>query len=213
MMPTTAIARLSGDRSQQVFDALLRALAEPGTVRHLPDDLVDPGIPVSAWLALALGDVDVDVCIGDDSASDAAQLVHDATGARLVDLDEAWVASFETITPDHIDRIAVGSALEPEAGARVCIRVDSITVTPDSAASEPRPGGVRLRLTGPGVPVERHVDISGLDPLIAARLGRASGVFPAGFDTWLITAGGAMIAIPRSTHVDLLDDDSTVEVF
>jgi alpha-D-ribose 1-methylphosphonate 5-triphosphate synthase subunit PhnH len=188
-----AKARLTGRRSQLTFDALLRALAEPGTVRSLPADVLDPGIPDPCWLALALADVDVGVNIDDDPDHRSARLIRDATGAPIVPLERAWIAVLTGPSTGQLDRLARGDALHPEEGARVGITVAGLHAGGSG-------GQVALELRGPGAPGVR-LGVDGLPAEILARLGRASGELPAGFDTWLFAPGGRVAAIPRSSRL------------
>jgi alpha-D-ribose 1-methylphosphonate 5-triphosphate synthase subunit PhnH len=90
-----------------------------------------------------------------------------------------------------VSDLLTGTALAPEDAARLTIAVDDLDAHGD--------GAVVLR--GPGVPGERRLCVRGLDRKTLLSLGRASGTFPAGIDTWLVTADGRVAAIPRSTTV------------
>lgn len=199
-MSLAARARLTGHRSQQTFDTLLRTLAEPGTVRSLPAAVVDPEIPCPCLLALALADVDVAVNVSGGRSRHLGQLVRDATGATVVPLERAWLAVLLAPTGDELDRLSTGDALHPELGARVGLAVTGLHAGDG--------GAMRLGLEGPGVPGRRILGVDGLGAGVLRRLGRASGTYPAGFDTWLFAPAGQVAAISRSTTV-LLDTERT----
>lgn len=192
-MSLTAHARLQGDRSQRTFDAILRSLSEPGTIQALPPEILHADVPPPAWLALALADVDVPVHIDGPTYGPAADLVVDATGAPRSGIAEAWVVVLEAPELAAMAEIATGDAYHPELGARVALAVSSLA----GAGG----GGVDVTLTGPGIDGERRVQIDGLGADVLGRLGRATAPFPAGFDTWLFTPDGEVMAIARSTHV------------
>ena len=80
-MSLIASARLAGQRSQQVFDTLLRTLAEPGTVHRLPADLPQE-VPTHLWPVMALADVDVTVDPDRYHALDAPLIVGDPSRLR-----------------------------------------------------------------------------------------------------------------------------------
>lgn len=200
---TTAIlaqARVSGHRSQQLFDVMLRTLAEPGTVRRLPVSFDGLEIPTALWLPLALADVDTPVHIaGDTIAPDRmgrwAEIVSGATDAPIVDAAAARIVVGLSTDVDLLSRISVGTATAPEDGARLAIAVAGLH-------AEARAGSQTIALSGPGVPGTRRLGIDGLDADVIDRLGRAGAAFPAGFDTWLFTGAGRVAAIPRSTAVN-----------
>ncbi len=204
-MTAVADARIDGSLSQQVFDVLLRSLAEPGTIRRLPTDQL-PAAPTVLWLPLAIADVDISVNVDDDAAGALTSLVRDATAATLTPLDDAAIVVLTGVGDGAVlDRVRVGSALAPEDGARVAIAVEGFEPSNDSTddSTADSTAGVQLHLEGPGVPGTRSITVRGLDPSAAARLGQASGHFPAGFDTWLFSPEGDVVAISRSTTITI----------
>lgn len=208
-MNLVAQARLGGSTSQQVFSALMHGLAEPGTIRTLPSGL-DSRIAPSAWPILAIADVDIAVNANGDLDDPVALLIADATGARIVPIDQAWAVVLTTATADTTRRLATGDALHPELGARVAIGVRRI----DPVAHDRVPGHddsdeIVMRLGGPGIADSRSVAIVGLDPGVAACIGRSSGTFPAGFDTWLVDDAGSLVGIPRTTEVTVVTGRGT----
>lgn len=200
-MTALAAARISGHDSQQVFDSLLWALAEPGTIRTLPTEVLHRDIPTPCWLPLALADVGIAVSVDDDPEHPLAQLVTDATGARPTTLGDAWLAVMTKPDPDRIAALDRGDALAPENGARLAIAVDALDPSGRS--------GCHLVLAGPGIEGHRNIGVVGLTDHVAAMLGIASGDFPAGIDTWLFTPSGDVAAISRSTSVVVRTTDET----
>lgn len=204
-LSTAARARVTGPLSQQIFSALLWALAEPGTIRRLPSGVLQPDLPAACWPALALADVDVTVNVDDDPTHPLGRLIADATGASIADLRAAWLAVLTRPTPAQLARVADGDALHPERGARLTLAVDALDLvdpvrTTGPVADDP---AVLLRLHGPGIAGRVDLRVAGLPAEVAARLGRSSGPFPAGFDTWLVTPEGAVAGLPRSTSIEV----------
>lgn len=203
-MTTIADARISGAPSQAVFDVLMRALSEPGTLRVLPAEVLATGIEPTLWPLLALSDVDVAINVDDDVAGEHSRLVSDATGAPTTELRAADMVALSSPLPTQIDHIRRGDAWHPELGARVVLAVRSLQ-------TEPHVDALMLTLEGPGVNGSTEVYVGGLAEEIAERLGRASGTFPSGFDTWLVAADGALAGIPRSTKVTVSNISNTNE--
>ncbi len=198
-MSSVAEARIDGSISQQVFDLLLRTLAEPGRIQRLPVDILSdrlPGLPKPLWLALALADVDIAVNVDDDLTGDSATLVREATGATITPVEDAWIVVLQQPTIELLTRVNVGTAMAPELGARIAAGVDRV-----ASADGDSPSGMTVELSGPGVPGTRTLVVDGLDPAIADRIGTGSGVFPTGFDTWLFAPNGDVAAISRTTEV------------
>lgn len=194
------IARIAGATSQATFDVIMRTLSEPGTVRSLPSELHTRDVPAIGWLALALADVGVNVAANQTALRNSnpplTDTVAEATGATITHLDSAWIALLDQPTATELAQLPRGSALEPELGARLAIAVDALGREPATSSTE-------LVLTGPGIPGRRTLYTSGVNPDVLAGLGRSSGEFPAGLDTWLFTPDGLVAAISRSTTLTI----------
>lgn len=207
--------------SQQVFDVLLRTLAEPGRIRPLPAAATQVLLPVPLWLPLALGDVDVPWWI--EAEEPWGSLVSRASRAPLVSIDRAWIIIFDTpssITAPRLGSINRGDALHPEHGARIAAAVGAVVdlAAPEASGDDQlptiEPGNpqhwITVRLSGPGVPGTRTVRIAGLgiDQTHAAAIightGQESGPYPAGLDWWFMAPNGDALAISRSTTVEIV---------
>jgi len=70
-----------------------------------------------------------------------------------------------------------------------------------SPGSGSQTGRLLLRLSGPGVPGERAVIVTGLPAGFAAARSRLVAGFPAGSDLLLVAPDGAMTGLPRTTTV------------
>lgn len=203
-MTAIAHARLRGAASQGTFDVLMRTMAEPGIVRQLPARILVEEVPAAAWPLLALADVDVNISVDDDENDPTAALIADATGATIATLSSAWAALVTSANADLIRRVAIGDALHPEHGARLAIAVDDVGDNVDDSDDLNGPTAMTLLLSGAGVDGTCELAVAGLDPAVAAMLGRASGPFPAGFDVWLIAPTGHIAGIPRSTSIEIV---------
>lgn len=202
---------VTGGLSQETFDTWLRTLAEPGTVRPLPSGLA-PDVPAPLWLPLTLADVDVRCAVLDvDGARrhDLEAMVADACGGRPAAVSDAEIVTYLS-TPTRLDdRLDRGTPLAPERGTRLAIAVERLAAA--TAVESRPPGATRLVLRGPGVASERLLDVVPTEGStiaeLASALGRASGTFPTGLDTWLCAEDSAVAAISRSTSVTVVDTD------
>ncbi|WP_161606283.1 phosphonate C-P lyase system protein PhnH [Microlunatus speluncae] len=115
---------LSADTSQRVFRACLDALARPGTRHALPIGVLPAGVPPVALAPLALTDLMAPLA-GLGAASGLARRVATATGARLVDPEQARFA-LALADSGELVRLPIGSAWSPEFGAMLCQRVGAV---------------------------------------------------------------------------------------
>ncbi|MGP4020143.1 phosphonate C-P lyase system protein PhnH [Saccharopolyspora sp. 5N708] len=170
---------LAPQLAQLVFRAVLDALARPGEVRHLPDSpMPAPLLPV-----LALADLDTPVHV-----DNWADVVRTQTGAPIVQRSGARLAAL--LEPlDELSGFPVGSAAAPEDAALVSLAVQGFDAGP------------LLRLSGPGVPGQRRLRVSGLPADFVAQR-RNLIDFPAGIDLLLVAPDGGLVGLPRSTRVE-----------
>lgn len=167
-------------RSNATFEALLWAMSRPGDIRTLPEPGMNGVIETL---------IDLECSAYAESDALRARLV--VSGALLADTvaDAAYVFvesldAFET----RLFGLNCGSAFYPDDGATVIV-----------PASHGR--GPRLRLTGPGIETATEID---LDIPAGFWAWRAQlSAYPEGFDLILVD-GASVIAIPRSTQVEVL---------
>ena len=195
-------ARLTAEQSLAVFRVLLSAASRPGTLVDLPAD-VAPGAPRVVVPVLALADLDVAVAtLGDDEAHETrwSTLITAVTGCRnAAPADADIVVALRKLHAGDVAELRAGTAEAPELGARLFVACDSLGGGPEQRA-------VTVRLRGPGVPSSRTLMPTGIDGDVFAALGETNRAFPAGIDTWLVSAGGVVAAIPRSTRIELVDE-------
>lgn len=178
-MLTVAAPDQTEARSNASFEALMWAMSRPGEKRLLPE----PGL---GSIIEAL--IDLECAVFADSAELGAQLA--ATGARIAPepgmADHVFLDAMDR-TGAGLHAINCGTALYPDEGATLVARVAH--------------SGQRLRLMGPGIEGMREVALD-LAPQFWAQRERLCA-YPAGFDLVLVD-GPAVIAIPRSTKVEVL---------
>jgi alpha-D-ribose 1-methylphosphonate 5-triphosphate synthase subunit PhnH len=166
-------------RTNATFEALMWALARPGTVQDLP-------APGMAGLAETLLDRECRVFC-DDPAFAEVITTFGAAQVALPLADHCFLSLGTTI--DRLTQVAVGSVLYPDAGATV---VAEVGFGP----------GQRLRLTGPGIETFAEIALTGVAPEFWA-MRAALCRYPAGFDLFLI-CGAQVIGLPRSTEIEVL---------
>ena len=163
------------------FDALMWALARPGTIQSLPA----PG-----FSAIIASLIDRECTFHTTRTDLSAPLA--ATGARPVRLGEAdyvfaGLATSHEIAP--MERLKQGNLLYPD---------DSATLIVPARLGE----GLRLKLSGPGIDGVAHVSIGGIDRAFW-DLRETHVRYPLGFDLYVVD-GSRVIGIPRSTKVEVL---------
>lgn len=187
-MTAPGITALHPVDSQQVFRAVLAALAEPGS----PVDLPETGaVPPALLPVLALADLSTGVCVLEDPEQRWSEAVATATSAPLWPAEMArLVAALRPVTTDEVRSLCRGSAHTPEDGATVTIGVRDV-------AGGPR----RWRLSGPGIDGHAVLAPVGLpDGFLAARADAVGG-YPAGIDVLLVTDDGRIVGMPRTTTI------------
>ncbi|MFA6154474.1 phosphonate C-P lyase system protein PhnH [Mesorhizobium sp.] len=179
------LAMLSPDADEILanagFDALMWALARPGTVQALP---------AAGFTAIIASLIDRECTFFTTQDDLSAQLA--ATGAKPARLGEADYVFAKLAAPHEIAplaRLKQGNLLYPD---------DSATLIVPARLGE----GSRLQLSGPGIDGAAHVSIGGIDRSFWS-LRETLVRYPLGFDLYAVD-GMEVIGIPRSTKVEVL---------
>ncbi|MCL6326142.1 phosphonate C-P lyase system protein PhnH [Pectobacterium polaris] len=177
--------------AQCTFRRILKAVSEPGVTVTLP---LQQGwgrlSPASTAVMLTLVDRDTPLWLDealDDEALRSNLRFH--TGAILTRDESAAFALLHVSSAIALSRFSVGDVMSPEKSTTVIIEVSSLT------------GGTPLRLSGPGLETSRVVDPQ-LSPDIVRYLCHRPDPFPQGIDL-MFTCADALMALPRTTHVEV----------
>ncbi len=177
---------------QSVFRCLLQALAEPGRVCRLPEDLPAPPAGTGGGLyaaALTLIDYETPVWLAPELSALADGLRFHA-GAPLT--DETARASFalaaDGVRLPALADFALGSDSYPDQSTTLLVEVTALT--PDS--------GWTWR--GPGIPTARRLGVEGLPFDFLGQWADNYERFPRGVDMYLFCAEG-VVGLPRSTRI------------
>lgn len=168
-------------RTNATYEALMWALARPGTIRALPE----PGME-----AIAETLIDRECRVFSQNAALLPAIA--ATGATLgpaETADHAFLSLDGAAGLSALSVMPVGSHTYTDEGA---------TVFAAARLGE----GRRLRLSGPGIETTVDVTVGGLpDEVWAIRAARC--VYPTGFELFLID-GDRVLGLPRSATVEVL---------
>ena len=180
--------------SQRVFRGVLDAMANPGRVIAIAPE--GPPLPPlnGASLAICLALMDLETPIWLDAAgrtTDVMTHLRFHCGCRIV--DEPAHARFALVVDamemPALDRFDAGTDEYPDRSATVIVQARTLIA------------GAGRRLAGPGIESEASLAAGGLAvgfwPDFRANRER----FPRGVDV-LLTTGGSVAALPRTTRVE-----------
>ena len=173
-----AVAQTRRERQAHLaFEALMRGLAQPGTLARLPE----PGL---AGLADSLLDLEVRVFTPEPRLAQ--------TGARRAPADSADYLFFPVLNDAALDvaaQASVGEPLYPDRAATLFIEADIGS-------------GVSLGLSGPGIRGSRELRIGGITPVFWDKR-QAACRYPMGWDVFFID-GVHLVGLPRSTKIEVM---------
>ncbi|RKQ40248.1 phosphonate C-P lyase system protein PhnH [Enterobacter sp. R1(2018)] len=180
--------------AQQSFRRLLKAMSEPGVIvaLHALNQGWAPLNVASTSVLLTLADNDTPVWISTALANEATtQNVRFHTNAPLCLAPEQaqFAVAGETISADELNALAQGTDVAPDTSATLILQVSSLS------------GGRMLRLTGAGIREERMIAPQ-LPECVLHELTERPHPFPLGIDL-ILTCGERLLAIPRTTHVEV----------
>jgi alpha-D-ribose 1-methylphosphonate 5-triphosphate synthase subunit PhnH len=180
--------------SQEVFRALMDAMANPGRVIPVANLAAAPAplAPVTAAIAATLFDHDATVwCDKSISGSEAAVgWLKFHTGLDLTtepaDAQFALIRDIETMP--SFDSFAKGTSEYPDRSTTIILQIDGFDGPHD------------LTLQGPGIEHTQSFSPSHLPKMFIEQWAANRGAFPRGID--LIFAGKhALAALPRTTRI------------
>lgn len=180
--------------SQDVFRALMNALARPGTAQAIAVETRPPQ-PLSPELgavALTLADHDAPVWLDPRLRNfepvldwlrfhTGAPLVSDPAAAAFAFADSAQVLP-------RLSDFAIGTDEYPDRSTTIVLAIGSLD------------GGPRLTLRGPGIDGETSIGPLGLPQGFVGQWHENRALFPRGVDVILI-ANGQVLGLPRSTRI------------
>jgi alpha-D-ribose 1-methylphosphonate 5-triphosphate synthase subunit PhnH len=185
--------------SQQVFRAVLEALARPGTAMALPPTPLRKLAP-AVLPVFALSDLGTGVCLLENEIQHSsgtgefqywADAVATATSAPLWPAELArLVAALRPVTDDEVRSFCRGTPEAPEDAALVA-----------RAAAAVAGGPRRWRLSGPGIANAVTLAPRGLPASFVAARATAVAGYPAGIDVLLVTDDGRVVGLPRTTTI------------
>lgn len=180
--------------AQHSFRRLLKAMSEPGVIvaLHQLKRGWQPLNIATTSVLLTLADNDTPVWLSNTLHNDiVSQSLRFHTNAPLVDQPQqaTFAVSSDTISSEQLNALCEGSAVAPETSATLIVQVPSLS------------GGRMLRLTGAGIAEERMIAPQ-LPNCILHELTERPHPFPLGVDL-ILTCGERLLAIPRTTHVEV----------
>jgi len=180
--------------SQRIFRGVLDAMSSPGRVVTVAPK--DPPLPPlnAGSLAICLALVDLETPMWLDAAARTAEVMAHLRfhcGCRIV--DEPAQARFALVADamemPALDRFDAGSDEYPDRSATVIVQTRTLTT------------GAGRRLAGPGIESEAWLEAGGLAAGFWPDFRANRERFPRGVDV-LLTSGGSVAALPRTTRVE-----------
>lgn len=180
--------------AQQVFRAVMMALAEPGRLQTI-DRLPEAPRPLSAAaaaVALALADHETALWLDAPLAAsaDVAAYLRFHTGARIVSdpTEAAFALVSEPSALPPLEHFAQGSAEYPDRSTTLILQLAELATGP------------AYTLSGPGIAGTTRFAAGPLPTDFALRLARNRALFPCGVDL-VLTAGREVVGLPRTTRL------------
>jgi alpha-D-ribose 1-methylphosphonate 5-triphosphate synthase subunit PhnH len=180
--------------AQTIFRQVLDAISSPGSLHTFGADFTF-GLANSATtqLLLALTDNSTPVWLSPALRHDEilTQNVKFHTNAPLAESTDtacfAVMAENETV---DLTAFSWGSAEYPETNTTLAIQINGFD------------RGETLSLSGPGIDGQRTVFVDGIDNELLKQITQIQRSQPLGIDV-LLTSGNQLMALPRTTHIEL----------
>lgn len=178
--------------SQRAFRSALYAFSHPGRNVEVAAELHNPPGLAPATAAFMLTMLDYETPVWLQHGSDALRdYLRFHCGCPIV--ADASASRFALITdPSAMPELAAfdaGDVESPERSATLIVQVARLG------------GGQRVRVSGPGIPAETHIEPASLRPDFWSQWQRNHALFPRGVDV-LFACGASFLALPRTTKAE-----------
>jgi alpha-D-ribose 1-methylphosphonate 5-triphosphate synthase subunit PhnH len=174
---------------QATFRAVLDAMARPGKLHRVGEQLTAPAPLDQATAAVLLTLVDNETPLWLDAGAAAARgwlAFH--CGAAIVEAPDEAAFAVALSLPD-LTGLPAGSHEAPENSATLILQIAALGT------------GARYRLSGPGLREPTLLAARGLPVDLAAVWQRNHALYPRGVDI-ILCAGTALAALPRSVSIE-----------
>lgn len=189
---------------QKNYRILLDAMSRPGRVARLTGIAEETPFASALAIGRCLLDHEVSLCaIGNDSAPALQSALVQATGAATGPSERA---DFLFIVGDRgngaVEHAKRGRPESPEEGATLiyCLEDEGKKRAPASVSQR-----LRIRLSGPGIAGTAGImpEMAGIPQTEYEILMTVNADYPLGVDTFFVRPDGGVMALPRSTRIQV----------
>jgi alpha-D-ribose 1-methylphosphonate 5-triphosphate synthase subunit PhnH len=181
-------------QSQNMFRALMMALARPGCLQKITCALMPPAPLTAALAGVALTLIDHETPVWLDSALEAAEepatYLRFHTGAPITTnpRDAAFALIADPCAALPLEMFATGTDDYPDRSTTFLIAAEDLVT------------GAGLTLCGPGIQDQSALMITPEPPDLRSALRRNQALFPRGND-FILVGPQSIAALPRSTRL------------
>jgi alpha-D-ribose 1-methylphosphonate 5-triphosphate synthase subunit PhnH len=175
--------------AQATFRAVLDAMASPGRLHTVAEQLTAPAPLDPATAAVLLTLVDNETPLWPDAAARPARdwlAFH--CGAAVIEAPDKAAFAVALSLPD-LATLPAGTHEAPEDSATLILQIAALGT------------GARYRLSGPGLREPAVLAASGLPADFAAAWQRNHAQYPCGIDV-ILCSGATLAALPRSVSIE-----------
>lgn len=179
--------------TQQAFRVIMDSMARPGKVNYFPNFNLSAPQGLSPYVAVVCFTLlDSEACFYVENKA-WRDYLRVNTGSLLKPAESAeFVIINGRETGPDLSCLNRGTLLFPDRGATLIISVDGIEISER---------GLRISMTGPGIPGFRVIRVKGLHPIHLESIVSLNEECPLGIDTILVARDGALVCLPRYTRM------------
>jgi len=186
--------------AQSVFRAVLDAMARPGRIVAVPENVLAAAPPAplgraAASVLLTLCDIDTPLWLDRRTQAGAADYLRFHCGVPLAADPAAarFAMAVEADALPPLDAFDLGSDEYPDRSATLVVEVAGLAAG--------KSGGTALTLSGPGIAGSAALTVDRLPDGFQAQRTALAPLFPRGLDV-VLTCGDRLAALPRTTRAE-----------
>lgn len=190
------LGQMQLEMTQVIFRLMLKAMSYPGHCCSVAEDTSEA---LSLLAADCLVDHETTFALIGFEPSEQARRIQRRTGSVCVETDQAdFVFINGNCSQGRIESAKRGTPAYPDKGATLVYQLPSAQLGELEANRL-----AAVRMTGPGIKEMISPPVDSLDQTEYALLRDINAGYPLGVDTFIMWGESHVMAIPRSTRIDL----------
>lgn len=189
--------------SHSIFKCLTESIAFPGKIINIPEiklKNIERKNSFILSIALTLLDIETTFYLKSSKSEYLINYIEVNTSSKFTDLEKSdYIFLLESQIINDFKKIKSGTLTDPDKSATIFYLINSLSYNLNLDKKQ------RIKLTGPGIKDSVAFDISDISITEIENWIMSRIDYPLGVDIFLIDFNGNIVAIPRSSKIEIIN--------